>query len=262
MGGFWLLRALNTRLRVIQSFIVREFKQHRAGARLGLLFYILEVIAAMMVLALLFSLIGRQSVFGDSIMLFMLTGIAPFLAFMRLSSQIGGVAQMASQYGRSPLLTVTGFSVSHTLVTLVATPLAMGVVCGFLYVLGVISALPHRIEFLIASMLLAVSIGFGVGLFNAVVGFYVPPWRPIYELLTRGLFFLSGIFYVPDHLPPAMRDVLAWNPLVHVVALSRKAFYDTYPTDVLNYTYVYGWALGALFIGLWIERMFRRGMLV
>ncbi|MBX2855523.1 MAG: ABC transporter permease [Rhodobacteraceae bacterium] len=262
MSDFWLLRALNTRLRVIQSFIVREFKQHRAGARLGFLFYILEVIAAMMVLALLFSIIGRQSVFGDSIMLFMLTGIAPFLAFMRLSSQIGGVAQMGSQYGRSPLLTVTGFSVSHTLATLVATPLAMGVVCGSLYMLGVISAIPQRLEFLLASLLLAVSIGFGVGLFNAVIGFYVPPWRAIYELMTRGLFFLSGIFYVPDHLPPAMRDVLAWNPLVHVVALSRQAFYDTYPTDIMSYQYVFGWAIGSLFVGLWAERIFRRGMLV
>ena len=256
-----LWRIVSTRARVCASYAVREFKQHRAGARLGLPFTIIELAVAMVVMAAIFSLIGRQAAFGDSIMLFMLTGFAPFLTFMRITTRAGMAVEVGGHKARSPLLTTPGFAASQALAALVATPIAVGLICMALYAVDVSSAVPVRLGPLVAGFGAVIIFGFGVGLFNATVGHFFKPWRPIYEILTRGLLFLSGVFYVPDFMPVPIREFLAWNPLVHVIALIRRGFFETYPTLVLDVEYLALWVIGALFVGLWTERLCRRSVL-
>lgn len=256
-----LWRMTSTRARVVASYVVRQFKQHRSGPRLGFIFTVLEMIVGIVVLALLFSLIGRQARFGDSLVMFMLTGFAPFLTFMRISSQVGGAVEIGGNRNRSNLLTPAGYGLSQVVTSLVVTPIAVFVICLFLYAIGVKSAVPVRLDMIAASMFLMAMLAYGVGLFNAVFGHFFKPWRPIYEVMTRGLLFLSGVFYVPDYLPQGIGDILAWNPLMHVIALFRLGFYSSYPTNLLDVPYLFYWSIGALFVGLWAERLLRRQIL-
>ena len=253
-----LWRSTSTRARVVASYVVRQFKQHRAGPRLGFIFTVIEMLVGMVVLALLFSLIGRQARFGDSIVMFMLTGFAPFMTFLRISSQVGGAVEIGGNRNRSNLLTVPGYGLTQVVMFLVVTPIAVSVICLAMYAMGVDSAVPVRIDMIVFSIFFVAALGYGLGLFNAVFGFFFKPWRPIYEVLTRGLLFLSGVFYVPDYLPNGLGDVLAWNPLLHTIALFRLGFYESYPTNLLDVHYLAYWTIGVLFVGLWSERLMRR----
>lgn len=248
----------STRSRVVASYVVRQFKQHRAGPRLGFIFTVFEAIVGLVVLALIFSLVGRQAKYGESVVLFMVTGFAPFITFMRVSSRSGMAVEVGGNRNRSNLLTAPGYALAQVVTWLVIMPIAIAVVCAALYFIGVNSAVPIRLGAIVAALVFIALLGFGIGLFNAVVGFFFKPWRPIFEVLTRGLMFLSGVFYVPDYMPASIGEVLAWNPLLHVIALFRLGFYQSYPTILFDLQYLAGFTLGAVFIGLWTERLFRR----
>ena len=77
-------------------------------------------------------------------------------------------------------------------------------------------------------------------------GFF-PTWRNVWNVLTRPLFLMSGMFYTFQSLPMAVRDVLWWNPLIHVVGLMRAGFYGSYEAEYASPLYVLGVA-GSLFV--------------
>lgn len=58
--------------------------------------------------------------------------------------------------------------------------------------------------------------------------------RALWNVLSRPLFFVSGVFYIYGGLPQAAQDILWWNSMIHVTGLMRTGFYSTYnPTYVL-----------------------------
>ena len=79
----------------------------------------------------------------------------------------------------------------------------------------------------------------------------------MYSLLTRPLFFVSGIFFTIDTLPGKLRDVLIWNPILHGVEWMRYGYYVNFRGDSFDPSYILAWGLGATVIGLAAERLHR-----
>jgi capsular polysaccharide transport system permease protein len=100
--------------------------------------------------------------------------------------------------------------------------------------------------------------GLGVGLMNSVIGEYVPIWAGLWSALARGLMHFSAIFFVPDYLPPKLRELFAPNPVLHGVSWFRHAFYPTYPNMTCNHNYLILCALISLPIGLLMVQMLER----
>jgi capsular polysaccharide transport system permease protein len=116
---------------------------------------------------------------------------------------------------------------------------------------------PAHIEAIIIAVVLLVLLGFGHGTLNAVVGTYFPSWRNIEPLLSRPLFILSGVFFVPDRMPPKIVPFLSWNPILHGVELVRYGYYPDYRSPTLDVMYLLFWALGLTVLGLAAERAMR-----
>src|SRR5262249_32637540 len=104
-----------------------------------------------------------------------------------------------------------------------------------------------------ASLLL----GLGFGLMNGVIALAFPPWFTGYTLITMLLWFSSGVYFVPDAMPSVVREALAWLPPVQVIEWMRSAYYEGYGVLVLDRRYAIGFAVGAIFLGLTLERMIR-----
>ena len=64
-------------------------------------------------------------------------------------------------------------------------------------------------------------LGLGVGTLNCVIFGFWPTWRNIWNVLTKPLFIISGMFYTFESLPPQAQAVLWYNPLIHAVGLIR-----------------------------------------
>lgn len=251
---------LSTRVRVVFGYVVREMKQHKSGARLGLFFTVLEALVAILVLALLFSVIGRRAAFGDSLILFMMTGFAPFLTFTKTSSKASSAVLQGTNRGRSPMLSIQTYAITQTIIVVFGLSTAVTIICMTLYGLGVAAAVPIDLSMIILSFLVAAALGYGVGLLNSIIGFFFKPWHSIYQLMTRGLLFLSGIFYVADFMPVQIREIIEWNPLIHVISLFRYGFYSTYPDVIFDQYYLFCWVIISVFLGIFFERLMRRSI--
>ena len=100
--------------------------------------------------------------------------------------------------------------------------------------------------------------GCGFGFINAVINAFSKSWDKIWAQLTRILYFCSGIFYVPGMMPEWIRDILAWNPLLHAVDWFRSGFFQEYEPHWLDRSYLSTVAIATLLAGFGLERGLRR----
>ncbi|MEO1291596.1 MAG: hypothetical protein AAFV62_01985 [Pseudomonadota bacterium] len=254
------LTAFATRYRVTMATVIQSFKRHRAGARLGLIMALLEFAAGILIMGLLFSLIGRTAPVGGGMLLFLLTGLLPFACFQQTTGKVAMAMQMGSMATRIPLTTPLGRGVAAMVEMLIIASIV-----GTAMLVGMTAAgeefTPPRYPLMCAqAVILGCVFGFGIGVLNFVIDQFVRGWLSIWQMFSRGLFFLSGIFFVVDLLPPQARDILAWNPLVHLLTTFRLGVYPQYPDIIYDPVYLVGWVFAALFIALWAERLLRRKM--
>ena len=102
--------------------------------------------------------------------------------------------------------------------------------------------------------MLAALLGLGVGTLNCVLFGFFPTWKNVWSVLSRPLFLASGILYLYDGLPTALKAILWWNPLVQVVGLMRSGFYGSYDADYVSVPYVLGIAGSLFLVGGWLLR--------
>lgn len=99
---------------------------------------------------------------------------------------------------------------------------------------------------LVQVWLIAVSLGLLFGLATC----YVPEIKKIQQLFTRPLFFISGIFFSLQDIPPEYWPYLNWNPLLHAVELTRYAAYPAYGNAGVSEFYLHIFTLVAVFLAL------------
>jgi capsular polysaccharide transport system permease protein len=114
---------------------------------------------------------------------------------------------------------------------------------------------------ILAAMSLAAVLGLGVGSVNAVLMGFYPTWESIWSIITRPLFIASGILILYETLPNTVRDILWWNPLLHIVGEMRTGFYPMYDATYVSLIYVLMVALALLAFGLMLLRRYHREIL-
>jgi len=93
-------------------------------------------------------------------------------------------------------------------------------------------------------------LGLGVGLVNCSLFALSRTWQQVYGVIARPLFLISGVFFTFESLPRAVREVLWWNPLIHLVGLMRSGFYPTYDDAHVSVLYPLAVGLGLTALGL------------
>lgn len=106
---------------------------------------------------------------------------------------------------------------------------------------------------------LAVSGGFALSL-GLLLGAAAAVWPVVERIVAPVLrvgFFISGVFFTPASLPPELRDLLLWNPVLHITEAARAAWLSV-PIETfgsLTYPVAVAWLL--LPVGLLSERLGR-----
>jgi capsular polysaccharide transport system permease protein len=70
--------------------------------------------------------------------------------------------------------------------------------------------------------------GVAFGTLFGLASMFIPEIKKLQQLITRPLFFLSGIFFSLQDIPREYWHYLIWNPLLHAVELTRFAAYPAY----------------------------------
>jgi capsular polysaccharide transport system permease protein len=197
--------------------------------------------------------------FGDSAMLFFLTGVIGF----RMTNLIARKAANGLSHNQ-PMLT---YPLVKPLDTIVAAFLLEAIIwmiiCSlfifFMYVALERTIIVYPLEFA-ASIMAIAYFAFSFAVFNATFGALVPIWAKILSFSNMPLMLSSGVVFVPSMLPPSVLAIVWWNPFLHCVEWFRSATYLDYGT-VLSKTYLLSVSTAFLVVGLTLERIYRNRLI-
>lgn len=247
---------IHLQFRVIAALVLRETRATFGTSQFGYLWAIITPAASVGLLVFIFSLIDRQPPFGSSLALFFATGILTLQFFTKLSGTLMNSFGANKALLTYPLIKETDALYARLILVSATYSLIMLIFYSALIILGLADppAFPARI---VAAFFATAAFGFGFGTTNAVIISLFPSWYHIEMVLTRPLFFLSGIFYIPSLMPPQAIAVLEWNPVLHLIEWFRSGYYPNYESAILDKSYPLELAMILILVGLGGERLYR-----
>lgn len=233
---------------LIKNLTVKEFKLRYRNSVLGFVWSLLNPLAMLLILMLVFSTLLRSSI--ENFPLFIL----PALLVWRFFS-IGTSMSLWSVIGNAPLVTKVYFPrwmlvVSSNLANLIGSTLEFLVLFPLLVAFGMrLSAL---ILFLPAILAVEFILIGGASLPLAALNVYYRDIYQIWEIALQAGFFLCPILYSSNLIPSRYLTLYSLNPMTGIIESVRKILYHgTLPSIWDLLTPLLGGLL-LLIVGYWI----------
>jgi len=93
--------------------------------------------------------------------------------------------------------------------------------------------------------------GFAIGLLTAVIGTFYETFTKIVNVIMTPLLFISALMYTVDSLPPVLREIILYNPIVHFIEMIHGNYFTTLDTQYVSYEYMFYWTFIPLYLGLY-----------
>lgn len=235
--------------RSILALMLREMASTYGRSPGGYLWMLVDPVAGVALLTLVFSLFLYTPPLGRDFALFYATGLLPFTYYTELSAKIGqsirAVRPLLAYPSVNYLDAILARFFLNTLTSLVVFLL---LIFGILTLSGEVVH-PRLYRLLNGFGMLAV-MALGFGALNCFLFGLFPLWERVWNILNRPLFMVSGVFFLVDQMPQPMRGWLMLNPLTHALAEMRAGIYATYDARFVQPAYPYAVGLVALFFGL------------
>ena len=235
--------------RVVFALMLREMSTAYGRSPGGYLWAVAEPVLALAALSAVFSLALRNPPLGDSFALFYATGYLPFMLF----NDVANKAATSLNYSR-PLLQYPAVTFADVLLARGLLHLLTHVLIAYLMFFGLVllagADIRPDVLRMAQSYAIGAPLGLGVGTFNCYLMTAFPAWERVWQIITRPLFLVSGIFLPFGAMPDLAQDILWWNPLIHVVGFLRQGVYGHYEGAYLSALYPLLVALGLMALGL------------
>ncbi|MCQ0090541.1 ABC transporter permease [Roseovarius sp. M141] len=235
--------------RSVAALVLREMTTTYGRSPGGYLWVILEPVIGVALLTVVFSLISRTPPLGTNFPIFYATGMLPFTMYVAIGNLIAGAIKFSKPFLNYPAVSFMDALLARFLLTAVTHMIVMVmVITGIIvmYDLKLIISWPM----IFSSIGMVLALGFSIGVANCFMFTKFPIWQSFWNILTRPLFLLSGIIFIPENVPANFRPYLLYNPLVHVTSQMRKGFYPTYDAPYVEPLYVYTIAIIVGILGL------------
>ncbi len=256
-----MLEAFRTQRRVVMALVLRDIRASYAGSRLGYIWALIEPMTHLLTLGLVFKLLNHSTPpIGDNLYLFYLTGILPFLMFIHTVSHMMDSIPGNHNLLQLPLIKPMDLLVSQSMMSLWRESTVVIISFSIFFCLIGAKAIPTEPIRCIQALFCVWFAATGFGALSAMVASAFPTWEKIWPVITRLMYFASGIFYIPQHMPEWVRDYLIWNPVLQGIEWFRNGFFRNYSPHWLDTYYVLAFGISSLLIGLALERIQHRRM--
>ena len=247
--------------RTVLALMLREMQTTYGKNAGGYAWALLEPIGGIAILAFALTLIRfRVPELGTNLPLFIATGMLMLTMFLALSNRISQCVMFSK-----PLLFYPGVRYVDAILARFLLNAITQVLVVFIVITGIVFIYDLRLILRMESIFLAFGLSWllalGVGVTNAFLIGMAPVWQQVWSIVTRPLLLVSTIFYTFESIPLAWRDVLWWNPLVHIVGFMRRGLYPTYDADWASWIYVAVVGATLLTLGLLFLYRFHRRIL-
>ncbi|HUE46595.1 MAG TPA: ABC transporter permease [Aestuariivirgaceae bacterium] len=217
-GGQGLVRGLKRQSSVVLAIIFKEIKVRSRTSKFGLMFVLIEPIIYIIAITMIRWLIrGREDVDGLHVLVWIPLGVAAYLIFMRAVAKIP--TAIASNQGLldypqvKPIDPLVGVFILEMILTMVGSCLAIFLIWWFF---DQFPSLPRPLEAI--GVIMALLAGcLGLALILGVYATFYENIPRIMKFVNRPMIFLSDVIIPISMLPAAIREYLAWNPLLQFI---------------------------------------------
>tara|TARA_B110000305_G_scaffold13229_1_gene12467 strand:- start:3979 stop:4815 length:837 start_codon:yes stop_codon:yes gene_type:complete len=214
-----MLSNLNKNRSLLKNLVSRDFKVNYHGHVLGYFWSLLEPLALTGIFFLVFIILrgGSDTLLPLKIMI----GILIFNSFSRtLSSCTACLVSNASliqqvYFPREIFPTaIAGFR-------FISLILSMTIVIPYMIFEGI---QPTRTLLLLPlAMVSAILLAQGIGMMTASIQVRIRDTKQVVDLILRAAFFLSGVFFGAEHIPPEYLEIFLLNPVAVYIEMARAA---------------------------------------
>lgn len=240
----------------IHALLMRELKTRFGAKKLGYFWAVAEPAAQAAIMATLFSLIGRSSISGVDVALFMITGILPFKLFGKILPQLAQAVHANKSLFAYRQVTPIDPIITRLLIETVTFIVVYVLILVVMAWLG-FAAWPQDLLALLAVSGLLVILAAGIGLMLCSAVAYWDDAGKLVAMVMTPMLFISGVFFCATMIPQQYWYLFSWNPIFHAIELSRDAFFASYTTPVGSWEYMGLCALVAISIGLMLFQLNR-----
>lgn len=238
-------------IRTVVALILREIATTYGRSPGGYVWALVDPILGIALLTLVFqhAMGNTNPLLGTSFPLFYASGYLPFQMYNDINNKMAQSLRFSRPLLAYPAVTFVDALLARLILNTMLHVVVFTVVVGGI---ALIQRIPLVIDMSVVLHALALTalLGAGIGTLNCFLTMRFPVWERAWSILTRPLFLMSGIFYTYELMPGMVRDVLWWNPVLHLVGLMRRGIYGVYPADYVSESYVVSISLITLVAGL------------
>lgn len=247
---------------VLFAIFVRDLRARVVGRWSGLAWLFLEPMAHLLLLVVFFSYVRHLSSPNMPLPVFLIAGLMPFFLFRnlmtKLSESIEGNRALFSYRQVKPFDAVAGRGLVETVLWTGSFALTLLIMAWLGYEMT-----PKRPLELLAALGVMGLLGAGLGLLLAVLTHRQPRLRSVIRMLYLPLYFTSGVIFSVERLPADLHAWLLWNPLLHLVELTRRGFEPAHTSiDGIGFAYPSGVLLVLLAFAMAVYRRDRQKLLL
>ena len=234
---------------VVLALFLREVQTRFGTKKLGYFWAVFDAMFMVLIFAGLKSAISSNSMPGLDFPVFLATSFLAFFLWKNIVSQ-----SMHAFEANKALFAYKQVKPFDTIVTRVLLELLVSSVATLIFVaIGLYLGFDISVKNFNMVMLAVVWLcifGFGVGLMNAVFTYFYEFYGKVFSIIMTPLLWVSALMYTVDSLPPILRKILLYNPLVHFIEMIHGYYFHSLNTYYVDYEYMLYWTLIPLWIGL------------
>jgi capsular polysaccharide transport system permease protein len=246
-------------LRVVHTLIVRDLFVVHAHSGMGYLWALLEPLAYVAAIAIVYTVAGHQPPLGTSVFAYLAAGIVPYITFYArvqrsVASAVASNVNLLYFREVTPLVLIASSAVREFLTSLVVFVAIVTAISFFDPAVRIDDPLTILLALTCISLLATVVGGlFGLG------ELAIPSLKLVETVLYRIMFFFSGALYYANLLPERMRHWALLNPLFHLIEFVRNGLFVIYHSHYATWHYplaIIGIGLCILLVTLQATRRF------
>lgn len=241
--------SLQIMMDTVFALMMRELKTRFGAKKLGYFWAVAEPAGQAILMGMIFSLVGRSSLAGVPVILFMVSGIIPFKFFSKLFPQLANSVSANKALFIYRQVSPIDPLVTRLLIEVLTYLVVFSVLLIILSWAGIGVNIHDFLSFFMANVLL-VFLGVGIGLLLCVATLYWQDTSKLISVVMAPMFIISGVLFAGSMVPQKFYYLFSWNPIFHTIELIRQGMFYGYQSPIASWEYVGSCALVCNFLGL------------
>ena len=246
--------------RVITSLVMRELAHRAERSRFGPIAAVIEPCMQIILLGVVLSIFNRGlPPLGTSLFFFYSTGVLPFYLLLHIVNHTQSLYSERQALLNVPRIKRLDLVIAACIAELLIGAMTVSIVYTLFFSFGYGEGTDNIIQAVYAYFCVWLFAS-GVGLIGAALNSVSSLWEKCWQTVQRVLYFLSGVFFIPQMMPDWARSVLIWNPLLVGIEWFRSGFFVHYSQPWINKPYLLLISLVCILAGTALERVLRRNV--